>query len=143
MIWDEFIYQPADKYPSLFSKTSLFGRYVKLCLLHVWMLINLVLHVVMCDYRFHRFPYLLPCLCISLLATAASVTCYWLPVCYVIGNFSSFTETTFFYYGFFFFFFFWLSETILIHRMRIFYLLYLNFNTMFLKVITNCQFAFV
>ncbi|XXG50691.1 hypothetical protein AAC387_Pa02g4643 [Persea americana] len=46
-----FLAQPADKYPSLFSKNSLFGR----------------------------FPYFLPCLSISFLASVASVTSYWLP----------------------------------------------------------------
>eukprot|EP00268_Persea_americana_P063867 TRINITY_DN8339_c1_g1_i2.p1 TRINITY_DN8339_c1_g1~~TRINITY_DN8339_c1_g1_i2.p1 ORF type:complete len:426 (-),score=67.14 TRINITY_DN8339_c1_g1_i2:491-1768(-) len=47
-----FLAQPADKYPSLFSKNSLFGR----------------------------FPYFLPCLSISFLASVASVTSYWLPI---------------------------------------------------------------
>nr|GMD45519.1 protein ZINC INDUCED FACILITATOR-LIKE 1-like isoform X2 [Ipomoea batatas] len=46
-----FLAQPADKYPSLFSAESLFGR----------------------------FPYLLPCLCISLFALAVTISSFWLP----------------------------------------------------------------
>ncbi|CAL9108919.1 unnamed protein product [Musa acuminata var. zebrina] len=46
-----FLAQPAEKYPNIFSKESLFGR----------------------------FPYFLPCLCISLVAIAATVACLWLP----------------------------------------------------------------
>ncbi|CAL9133223.1 unnamed protein product [Musa textilis] len=46
-----FLAQPAEKYPNIFSKESLFGR----------------------------FPYFLPCLCISLVAIAATVACFWLP----------------------------------------------------------------
>ncbi|XP_020580394.1 protein ZINC INDUCED FACILITATOR-LIKE 1-like [Phalaenopsis equestris] len=43
--------QPADKFPSLFSKGSLFGR----------------------------FPYFLPCLFISLFAAMVLSTCHWIP----------------------------------------------------------------
>ncbi|KAG6498046.1 probable peptide/nitrate transporter At3g43790 [Zingiber officinale] len=46
-----YLAQPAEKYPNVFSKDSLFGR----------------------------FPYFLPCLCISLVAAVALVTCLWLP----------------------------------------------------------------
>ncbi|XP_057828134.1 protein ZINC INDUCED FACILITATOR-LIKE 1 isoform X2 [Cryptomeria japonica] len=46
-----FFAQPADKYPSIFSKKSLFGR----------------------------FPYLLPCLCISVVAVIVFVSTFWLP----------------------------------------------------------------
>ncbi|KAB1225525.1 Protein ZINC INDUCED FACILITATOR-LIKE 1 [Morella rubra] len=46
-----FLAQPADKYPTIFSKESLFGR----------------------------FPYFLPCLCISLFALAVTVASCWLP----------------------------------------------------------------
>ncbi|XP_040991667.1 protein ZINC INDUCED FACILITATOR-LIKE 1-like isoform X1 [Juglans microcarpa x Juglans regia] len=46
-----FLAQPAEKYPNIFSKESLFGR----------------------------FPYFLPCLCISLFALAVSIGCFWLP----------------------------------------------------------------
>ncbi|KAL9687313.1 hypothetical protein QQ045_031713 [Rhodiola kirilowii] len=46
-----FLAQPAEKYPYLFSKESIFGR----------------------------FPYLLPCLLISVLALVAAISCYWLP----------------------------------------------------------------
>ncbi|KAK9265536.1 hypothetical protein L1049_001719 [Liquidambar formosana] len=46
-----FLAQPAEKYPNLFSKDSLFGR----------------------------FPYLLPCLLISIFALGVSVVCCWLP----------------------------------------------------------------
>nr|GMD40610.1 protein ZINC INDUCED FACILITATOR-LIKE 1-like isoform X1 [Ipomoea batatas] len=46
-----FLAQPAEKYPSLFSADSLFGR----------------------------FPYLLPCLCISLFALAVTISSFWLP----------------------------------------------------------------
>ncbi|XP_058079219.1 protein ZINC INDUCED FACILITATOR 1-like [Magnolia sinica] len=46
-----FLAQPADKYPGIFSKKSLFGR----------------------------FPYFLPCFCISLFALAVSIACYWIP----------------------------------------------------------------
>ncbi|GLJ49546.1 hypothetical protein SUGI_1050790 [Cryptomeria japonica] len=46
-----FFAQPADKYPNIFSKKSLFGR----------------------------FPYLLPCLCISVIAVIVFVSTFWLP----------------------------------------------------------------
>ncbi|XP_070021240.1 protein ZINC INDUCED FACILITATOR-LIKE 1-like isoform X1 [Nicotiana sylvestris] len=46
-----YLAQPAEKYPGVFSKDSLFGR----------------------------FPYLLPCLMISLLALVATVVSFWLP----------------------------------------------------------------
>ncbi|XP_039847064.1 probable peptide/nitrate transporter At3g43790 isoform X1 [Panicum virgatum] len=44
-----YLAQPADKYPSIFSQTSIFGR----------------------------FPYFLPCLCISLVAVLALTACIW------------------------------------------------------------------
>ncbi|XP_058079218.1 probable peptide/nitrate transporter At3g43790 isoform X6 [Magnolia sinica] len=47
-----FLAQPAEKYPNIFSKKSLFGR----------------------------FPYFLPCLCISLFALVVSIACYWIPI---------------------------------------------------------------
>ncbi|KAK9912329.1 hypothetical protein M0R45_036197 [Rubus argutus] len=46
-----FLAQPAEKYPSIFSEDSIFGR----------------------------FPYFLPCLCISLFALGVTVACFWLP----------------------------------------------------------------
>ncbi|KAL5226526.1 hypothetical protein ABZP36_014791 [Zizania latifolia] len=46
-----YLAQPADKYPSVFSEKSIFGR----------------------------FPYFLPCLCISLLAITALIASFWLP----------------------------------------------------------------
>eukprot|EP00262_Sarcandra_glabra_P002349 TRINITY_DN1262_c0_g1_i7.p1 TRINITY_DN1262_c0_g1~~TRINITY_DN1262_c0_g1_i7.p1 ORF type:complete len:494 (+),score=46.92 TRINITY_DN1262_c0_g1_i7:228-1709(+) len=46
-----FFAQPAEKYPNIFSEKSLFGR----------------------------FPYFLPCLCISLIAVVGCIVCYWLP----------------------------------------------------------------
>ncbi|CAN4108529.1 unnamed protein product [Withania somnifera] len=46
-----FIAQPADKYPTVFSKNSIFGR----------------------------FPYFLPCLCISLFSLAVAISSFWLP----------------------------------------------------------------
>ncbi|XP_048550829.1 probable peptide/nitrate transporter At3g43790 [Triticum urartu] len=46
-----FLAQPAKKYPDLFSEESIFGR----------------------------FPYLLPCLVISVLAAGACIACIWLP----------------------------------------------------------------
>ncbi|XP_072987419.1 probable peptide/nitrate transporter At3g43790 isoform X1 [Typha latifolia] len=46
-----FLAQPAEKYPDLFSEKSLFGR----------------------------FPYFLPCLCISIFAVGAFIACFWLP----------------------------------------------------------------
>ncbi|KAG9133142.1 hypothetical protein Leryth_023509 [Lithospermum erythrorhizon] len=47
-----FLAQPADKYPSIFSADSVFGR----------------------------FPYFLPCLCISLFAFAVTILSFFLPV---------------------------------------------------------------
>ncbi|XXG52737.1 hypothetical protein AAC387_Pa03g0974 [Persea americana] len=44
--------QPAKKYPSVFSKNSLFGR----------------------------FPYLLPCACISLFALGVTIVSFWFPI---------------------------------------------------------------
>ncbi|XVE68613.1 hypothetical protein DITRI_Ditri09bG0082400 [Diplodiscus trichospermus] len=46
-----FLAQPAEKYPNIFSKDSLFGR----------------------------FPYFLPCLVISLFALVVTVATFWLP----------------------------------------------------------------
>uniref|UniRef100_A0A2P2JQ36 Major facilitator superfamily (MFS) profile domain-containing protein n=4 Tax=Rhizophora mucronata TaxID=61149 RepID=A0A2P2JQ36_RHIMU len=46
-----FLAQPADKYPTIFSKDSLFGR----------------------------FPYFLPCLSISLFALGVGIASFWLP----------------------------------------------------------------
>uniref|UniRef100_A0A6N2LRK4 Major facilitator superfamily (MFS) profile domain-containing protein n=1 Tax=Salix viminalis TaxID=40686 RepID=A0A6N2LRK4_SALVM len=46
-----FLAQPAEKYPNLFSKESIFGR----------------------------FPYFLPCLCISLFALVVTIATCWLP----------------------------------------------------------------
>ncbi|KAB2627264.1 protein ZINC INDUCED FACILITATOR-LIKE 1-like [Pyrus ussuriensis x Pyrus communis] len=46
-----FLAQPADKYPSIFSQNSIFGR----------------------------FPYFLPCLCISALAFGVTIISFWLP----------------------------------------------------------------
>lgn len=46
-----FLAQPAEKYPSIFSEESLFGR----------------------------FPYFLPCLCISLFALVVTIVTCWLP----------------------------------------------------------------
>ncbi|OVA13782.1 Major facilitator superfamily [Macleaya cordata] len=46
-----FLAQPAEKYPNIFPKGSLF----------------------------ERFPYFLPCLCISVYAAAVSIACFWIP----------------------------------------------------------------
>ncbi|KAI8555955.1 hypothetical protein RHMOL_Rhmol05G0215700 [Rhododendron molle] len=46
-----FLAQPAEKYPAIFSKDSVFGR----------------------------FPYFLPCLCISLFALMVTIVTFWLP----------------------------------------------------------------
>ncbi|KAF6163899.1 hypothetical protein GIB67_024754 [Kingdonia uniflora] len=46
-----FFAQPADKYPDIFSQDSLFGR----------------------------FPYFLPCLCMSVFAAFVAIVCIWLP----------------------------------------------------------------
>ncbi|KAM6567953.1 hypothetical protein CsatA_027081 [Cannabis sativa] len=46
-----FLAQPAEKFPKLFSKESVFGR----------------------------FPYFLPCLVISTFALGVTILCYWLP----------------------------------------------------------------
>ncbi|XP_068661405.1 probable peptide/nitrate transporter At3g43790 isoform X2 [Aristolochia californica] len=46
-----FLAQPAEKYPKIFSQNSLFGK----------------------------FPYLLPCFCISLFAIGVTISCLWLP----------------------------------------------------------------
>ncbi|XP_068659656.1 protein ZINC INDUCED FACILITATOR-LIKE 1-like [Aristolochia californica] len=46
-----FLAQPAEKYPKIFSQNSLFGK----------------------------FPYFLPCLCISVFALAVTISCLWLP----------------------------------------------------------------
>ncbi|BBG96730.1 zinc induced facilitator-like 1 [Prunus dulcis] len=46
-----FLAQPADKYPNIFSQNSIFGR----------------------------FPYFLPCLCISVFAFGVCIASFWLP----------------------------------------------------------------
>ncbi|XP_068658243.1 protein ZINC INDUCED FACILITATOR 1-like isoform X2 [Aristolochia californica] len=46
-----FLAQPAEKYPTIFNKDSIFGR----------------------------FPYFLPCLCISIYAIGVTISCRWLP----------------------------------------------------------------
>ncbi|KAM0033998.1 putative major facilitator superfamily, MFS transporter superfamily [Helianthus debilis subsp. tardiflorus] len=50
-----FLAQPAEKFPSLVSSDSLFGR----------------------------FPYLLPCLCISIFALVVTIGAIWLPVQFI------------------------------------------------------------
>ncbi|KAL6849979.1 hypothetical protein ACP4OV_020606 [Aristida adscensionis] len=46
-----YLAQPVDKYPGIFSEKSIFGR----------------------------FPYFLPCFCISSLSVIALIACFWLP----------------------------------------------------------------
>ncbi|XP_060218275.1 protein ZINC INDUCED FACILITATOR-LIKE 1-like [Lycium barbarum] len=46
-----FLAQPAEKYPAIFSKDSIFGR----------------------------FPYFLPCLCISIFSLVVAIGSFWLP----------------------------------------------------------------
>ncbi|XP_019706173.1 protein ZINC INDUCED FACILITATOR-LIKE 1 isoform X3 [Elaeis guineensis] len=46
-----FFAQPAEKYPNIFSQDSFFGR----------------------------FPYFLPCFCVSLFAVGVFILCFWLP----------------------------------------------------------------
>ncbi|XP_060218276.1 protein ZINC INDUCED FACILITATOR-LIKE 1-like [Lycium barbarum] len=46
-----FLAQPAEKYPAVFSKDSIFGR----------------------------FPYFLPCLCISIFSFVVAIASFWLP----------------------------------------------------------------
>lgn len=58
--------------------------YTFLCWFYYFVLLG-----VECDYWFHRFPYFLPCLSISFLASVSSVTSYWLPVCCMIKYLSS------------------------------------------------------
>ncbi|GAB2238774.1 hypothetical protein Droror1_Dr00024687 [Drosera rotundifolia] len=53
-----FLAQPTEKYPSLFSKGSIFGR----------------------------FPYLLPCLCISAFTLPVAIGSFWLPETLHIHN---------------------------------------------------------
>jgi hypothetical protein len=72
------ISQPAKNYPKLFDANSLFGRYV--CYKHIihshhnFSLTN-------CGNVFVRFPYLLPCLCVSIFCFIILISCIWLPVC--------------------------------------------------------------
>ncbi|CAI0442246.1 unnamed protein product [Linum tenue] len=56
-----FLAQPAEKYPALFSKDSLFGRLVN-CLAFLL-----------------RFPYFLPSLAISIIAVGVTIASFWLP----------------------------------------------------------------
>ncbi|KAL6989798.1 Protein ZINC INDUCED FACILITATOR-LIKE 1 [Sarracenia purpurea var. burkii] len=53
-----FLAQPAEKYPAIFSKDSVFGR----------------------------FPYFLPCLCISIFAFVVTIATFWLPETLHIHN---------------------------------------------------------
>ncbi|XP_004289280.1 PREDICTED: protein ZINC INDUCED FACILITATOR-LIKE 1-like [Fragaria vesca subsp. vesca] len=46
-----FLIQPAEKYPTIFSPDFIFGR----------------------------FPYFLPCLCISIFEVGVTIACFWLP----------------------------------------------------------------
>ncbi|RVX06601.1 putative peptide/nitrate transporter [Vitis vinifera] len=50
--------QPAEKYPNIFSKESIFGR----------------------------FPYFLPCLCTSVYAFGITIACCWLQVGFSISS---------------------------------------------------------
>ncbi|KAL9269406.1 ZINC INDUCED FACILITATOR-LIKE 1-like protein [Drosera capensis] len=61
-----FLAQPTEKYPSLFSKGSIFGR----------------------------FPYLLPCLCISAFALPVAIGSFWLPETLHIHNETKSVEDT-------------------------------------------------
>lgn len=53
-----FLAQPVEKYPKIFSTGSIFGK----------------------------FPYLLPCLLISIFALVVSVACFWIPETMHIHN---------------------------------------------------------
>ncbi|KAK9265800.1 hypothetical protein L1049_003406 [Liquidambar formosana] len=56
-----FLAQPAEKFPNIFSKESLFGR----------------------------FPYFLPCLCISLFAFGVTIATFWLPETLHMHNYNN------------------------------------------------------
>lgn len=93
--------QPAEKYPQIFSKESLVGR---------WANFNILIFLFCAFYHFKqrvlsddirwqinlcRFPYFLPCFCISLYALGVTVASFWLPVCsffIIISIFLSYTS---------------------------------------------------
>ncbi|KAE9448091.1 hypothetical protein C3L33_20011, partial [Rhododendron williamsianum] len=59
-----FLAQPAEKYPAIFSKDSVFGS----------------VFISQHSNLYCRFPYFLPCLCISLFALMVTIVTFWLPV---------------------------------------------------------------
>ncbi|CAM8917113.1 unnamed protein product [Rhodiola kirilowii] len=63
-----FLSQPAEKYPNLFSKTSVFGR----------------------------FPYFLPCLCISLFSLGVTILSLWLPETLHVHKITDFSQEHFY-----------------------------------------------
>ncbi|XP_052187627.1 probable peptide/nitrate transporter At3g43790 isoform X7 [Diospyros lotus] len=62
-----FFAQPVEKYPDIFSGISLFGR----------------------------FPYLLPCLIISLYSMGVFISCWWLPFCSEFCTHGNFMDETY------------------------------------------------
>ena len=74
--------QPAEKYPEIFSQDSLFGRYKFCSFLSSIFLSYSVFIFNFVGTTFCRFPYFLPCLCISLFAVCVLIGSLWLPVSY-------------------------------------------------------------
>ncbi|KAG8089161.1 hypothetical protein GUJ93_ZPchr0011g27117 [Zizania palustris] len=77
--------QPAKQYPSIFSEKSIFGRYIYMSFCGVYKsyyFIKIQEQSSLTEkhlFFFGRFPYFLPCLCISLIALAVLISCIWLP----------------------------------------------------------------
>jgi MFS family permease len=83
-----YLAQPTEKYPKLFPGNSLFGRYlvshmntVIIHLLKKTVTIDKWLQLTVFKNSFHRYPYLLPSLCISVFCFIIFISCMWLPVC--------------------------------------------------------------
>jgi MFS family permease len=81
-----YLAQPTEKYPKLFPGNSLFGRYlvshmntVIIHLLKKTVTIDKWLQLTVFKNSFHRYPYLLPSLCISVFCFIIFISCMWLP----------------------------------------------------------------
>ncbi|KAG0463835.1 hypothetical protein HPP92_019904 [Vanilla planifolia] len=68
--------QPAEKYPNIFLETPFWKVEMPHIISFIYLL-YLQIHII--SKLNCRFPYFLPCLCISLFAVAVLPSCYWLP----------------------------------------------------------------
>ena len=79
--------QPNEKYPTLFPSGSLFDQWVfwEKSVKTYWQVVYIWLYIcpiciISFSLEFFRFPYALPCLCISFFSVVGVLVLFWLPV---------------------------------------------------------------